>query len=148
MKPEWKVCFRVDVSAFLPFLCIRYWNGLIHLLTLLFTAAAPLFVGCVIAYIINIPMRFYERHCFHNSRKKLVIFQQVEGNLIYPRVVGTSMGLPGIWVLAAVIVGSGLGGIPGIILGVPVAVCLYRLVREDVKGGVSKCKPSNYPSTD
>ncbi len=59
----------------------------------------------------------------------LVCLQQIEGNLIYPRVVGGSIGLPGILVLAAITVGSGLGGIIGMLLGVPIAATLYRLVR-------------------
>lgn len=67
----------------------------------------------------------------------LVILQQVEGNLIYPRVVGTSMGLPGIWVLAAVTVGGGIMGIGGMLLGVPLAAAVYRLVRDDVNRGMA-----------
>ncbi len=63
----------------------------------------------------------------------LVILQQIEGNLIYPRVVGSSIGLPGIWVLAAVTVGGGVGGIFGMLLGVPIAAAIYRLIREDVR---------------
>ena len=62
----------------------------------------------------------------------LVILQQLEGNLIYPRVVGSSMGLPAIWVLAAVTIGGGVMGITGMLLGVPLAAVLYRLLREDV----------------
>jgi len=63
----------------------------------------------------------------------LVILQQIEGNLIYPKVVGTSLGLPGIWVLAAVTIGGGILGIPGMLLGVPIAAAVYRLLRADVK---------------
>jgi predicted PurR-regulated permease PerM len=63
----------------------------------------------------------------------LVVLQQLEGNLIYPRVVGSSMGLPGIWVLAAVTVGGGLAGIAGMLLGVPLAAVAYRIIRDDVK---------------
>ncbi len=63
----------------------------------------------------------------------LVILQQLEGNLIYPRVVGTSIGLPGLWVLAAVTVGGGILGIGGMLLGVPVAAAVYRLIRADLK---------------
>ena len=55
-----------------------------------------------------------------------------KGNLIYPRVVGSSMGLPGIWVLAAVSVGGGIMGIMGMFLGVPLAAALYRIIKEDV----------------
>ena len=63
----------------------------------------------------------------------LVILQQLEGNLIYPRVVGSSMGLPGIWVLAAVVVGGGVAGILGMLLGVPLAAALYRMIRHDMR---------------
>lgn len=62
----------------------------------------------------------------------LVILQQLEGNLIYPRVVGSSIGLPAIWVLAAVTIGGGMMGIFGMLLGVPLAATIYRLLREDV----------------
>ena len=54
----------------------------------------------------------------------LVILQQIEGNVIYPKVVGTSIGLPGIWVLAAVTVGGGLMGLVGVLLSVPIASVL------------------------
>lgn len=62
----------------------------------------------------------------------IVVLQQVEGNVIYPRVVGSSMGLPAIWVLAAVTIGGGVMGILGMLLGVPIAAALYRLIKEDV----------------
>jgi predicted PurR-regulated permease PerM len=62
----------------------------------------------------------------------ILVLQQVEGNVIYPKVVGSSMGLPGIWVLAAVTIGGGVMGIPGMLLGVPLAASAYRLIREDV----------------
>ncbi len=64
----------------------------------------------------------------------IVILQQLEGNLIYPKVVGSSIGLPGIWVLAAVTIGGGILGVFGMLLGVPVAAAVYRLVRDDVNG--------------
>lgn len=63
----------------------------------------------------------------------IVILQQLEGNLIYPRVVGSSLGLPAIWVLAAVTIGGGIMGIAGMLLCVPLAAVIYRLLREDVK---------------
>lgn len=65
----------------------------------------------------------------------IVVLQQIEGNLIYPKVVGTSIGLPGIWVLAAVTVGGGIFGILGMMLGVPVAAAVYRIIRDDVNKG-------------
>ena len=62
----------------------------------------------------------------------VLILQQIEGNLIYPRVVGSSVGLPGMWVLFAVSVGGSLGGIIGMLLGVPVATIIYSLLKNDV----------------
>ena len=62
----------------------------------------------------------------------LTVLQQLEGNLIYPRVVGSSLGLPGMWVLAAVTVGGGLYGIFGMLIGVPLAAAAFRLIKEDV----------------
>ena len=62
----------------------------------------------------------------------LLILQQLEGNLIYPKVVGSSMGLPGIWVLAAVVIGGGVMGVLGMLLGVPLAATIYTLIRNDI----------------
>ncbi len=64
----------------------------------------------------------------------IIVLQQLEGNLIYPKVVGSSIGLPGMWVLAAVTIGGGLMGIPGMLLGVPVAATAYKLLAYDVNG--------------
>ena len=52
--------------------------------------------------------------------------------MIYPKVVGSSMGLPGIWVLSAVTVGGGVMGITGMLIGVPLAATAYRLLQETV----------------
>lgn len=62
----------------------------------------------------------------------IVLLQQIEGDLIYPRVVGSSMGLPSIWVLTAVTIGGGMFGIMGMMLSVPVACTLYCLMRNDL----------------
>ena len=62
----------------------------------------------------------------------ILILQQLENNLIYPKVVGSSIGLPGIWVLAAVTVGGGVLGVAGMLLGVPVFAVVYRLIRDDM----------------
>lgn len=63
----------------------------------------------------------------------IVVLQQLEGNLIYPRVVGSSIGLPGIWVLAAITIGGGLMGVFGMLLAVPVTAAVYKLVQTDVR---------------
>lgn len=62
----------------------------------------------------------------------ILVLQQVEGNIIYPRVVGTSIGLPGLWVLAAVTIGGGVMGVFGMLLGVPLAASVYRILRNDL----------------
>lgn len=62
----------------------------------------------------------------------LIILQQIEGNLIYPRVVGSSVGLPAIWVFAAVMVGGGLGGLAGMVFAVPTTSVCYKLIREEI----------------
>ena len=59
-----------------------------------------------------------------------LILQQIEGNMIYPRVVGTSIGLPGMWVLVAVAVGGDLMGIGGMLLMIPLTSVFYALARE------------------
>lgn len=59
-----------------------------------------------------------------------LVLQQIEGNLIYPRVVGTSIGLPGMWVLVAVAFGGDLMGVGGMLLMIPLASVLYALTRE------------------
>ena len=62
----------------------------------------------------------------------IIVLQQLEGNIIYPRVVGNSIGLPGIWVLVAVTIGGSTFGITGMILGVPLSAVAYVLLKKDV----------------
>lgn len=62
-----------------------------------------------------------------------IILQQLEGNLIYPKVVGKSVGLSAWLVLAAVTVGGALLGIVGMLISVPIAAVLYRLIKEDIE---------------
>ncbi len=72
----------------------------------------------------------------------LLILQQVEGNLIYPKVVGKSVGLPGLWVLAAVTIGGGAFGVLGMVLGVPVCSVIYVLVQDFIRSGRGGRAPS------
>ena len=59
-----------------------------------------------------------------------LVLQQIEGNLIHPRVVGTSIGLPGMWVLVALSVGGEMMGVGGMLLMIPLSSVLYALLRE------------------
>ena len=62
----------------------------------------------------------------------IIILQQFEGNLIYPKVVGKSVGLPGIWVFVAVTIGASLAGVVGMLVSVPVASICYSIIATDV----------------
>ena len=77
----------------------------------------------------------------------LVILQQVEGNLIYPRVVGSSIGLPPIWTIFAVTFWGGVMGIVGIWIGTPLTAVFYRLFREQVYARLPK-RPQAEPGTE
>lgn len=97
-----------------------------------FTALVPVFgaligtaVGAFLILLVN-PMKALWFVVF------IIVLQQVEGNFIYPKVVGKSVGLPGIWVLVAVTIGGGAFGIPGMLFGVPVCSVVYVLIKEFV----------------
>lgn len=62
----------------------------------------------------------------------ILVLQQIDGNLIYPRIVGNSVGLPSLWVLAAVTVGGSLMGVVGMLIFVPLVSVFYALLRENV----------------
>ena len=62
-----------------------------------------------------------------------LVLQQIEGNVIYPHVVGNSVGLPSIWILAAVSIGGSLFGVVGVLLFIPLCSVLYTLFRDYVK---------------
>ena len=63
----------------------------------------------------------------------VLVLQQIEGNILYPRVVGSSIGLAGIWVFAAIILGTGLFGLIGALLAVPITASLYKILKYDVE---------------
>lgn len=68
----------------------------------------------------------------------IIILQQFEGNLIYPKVVGKSIGLPGIWVLTSVTIGGSAFGITGMLIGVPLTSVAYSLLREATNNRIAK----------
>lgn len=94
------------------------------------TALVPVvgaFVGCFLGaffILVNDPIQAVAFVAL------FLVLQQIEGNLIYPRVVGTSVGLPGMWVLVAVTIGGDLMGIGGMLIMIPLASVLYTLGRE------------------
>lgn len=68
----------------------------------------------------------------------IIVLQQFEGNVIYPRVMGKSVGLPGIWVLVAITIGGSLFGLLGMLLSVPIASVLYTLLRRSVQARLAR----------
>lgn len=78
----------------------------------------------------------------------IVVLQQIEGNLIYPRVVGKSVGLPGIWVLAAVTIGGGLFGLMGMLFSVPICSVLYVLIKEYVNNKIEQQEAQKEPQPE
>ncbi len=98
-----------------------------------FTALIPVagaYIGGVVGFVMILTVSPIKALLFVVF---LLVLQQLEGNLIYPKVVGGSLGLPAIWVLAAVTIGGALMGITGMLIGVPIAAAVYRLVRDDMR---------------
>ena len=103
-----------------------------------FTALIPVFgafIGCAVGFFLILMVSPVKALAF------LVVFfvlQQLEGNLIYPHVVGNSVGLPSIWVLAAVTIGGSLMGVVGMLVFIPLVSVMYALFREWVYGRLKK----------
>lgn len=95
-----------------------------------FTALIPIFgafIGCAISFLLILLVSPVKALLF------LILFlvlQQIEGNLIYPHVVGGSVGLPSVWVLVAVTVGGSLMGVAGMLIFIPLVSVSYALFRE------------------
>ena len=114
------VCMTIFGMPYMPLVSV----------TIAVTALVPIvgaFVGCIVGaffILIDSPiLAFWFVIMF-------LVLQQIEGNLIYPRVVGTSIGLPGMWVLVAVAVGGDLMGVGGMLLMIPLTSVFYALLRE------------------
>jgi predicted PurR-regulated permease PerM len=111
------IVFRMP---YIPLICV----------VITITALVPLigaFAGCILGaflILVNDPMQAVVFVIM------FLVIQQFEGNVIYPKVVGESIGLPGMWVLLAVAIGGGTMGIMGMFLMVPLASVIYRLLRE------------------
>ncbi len=113
---------------------LRFPYALLVGVLVAFTALIPIFgafIGCVVGAFLILMVSPAQALGF------IVLFQvlqQIEGNLIYPRVVGNSVGLPAIWVLVAVTVGGNLMGVLGMLIFIPIVSVLYALLREWMYG--------------
>lgn len=107
------------------------------------TALIPVvgaFIGCVVGALLIAVTNPWQALGFVVL---FLVLQQIEGNLIYPHVVGSSVGLPSIWVLAAVTLGGKLMGIAGMLFFIPLCSVLYALFRDFVK---DRLKERNIPA--
>ena len=103
-----------------------------------FTALIPIFgafIGCFVGAFLILMVDPMQMVVFVIT---FLILQQIEGNLIYPKVVGSSVGLPSIWVLAAVTVGGSLMGIVGMLIFIPIVSVIYTLFRASVYKRIKK----------
>lgn len=114
------IAMAIFGMPYIPLICV----------VICITALVPVvgaFAGCILGaffILVNDPMQAVTFVIM------FLVIQQFEGNVIYPRVVGSSIGLPGMWVLLAVTVGGGLMGVGGMLMMVPVASVIYALIRE------------------
>ena len=97
-----------------------------------FTSLIPIvgaFIGCIVGAFLILVVNPFQAVLFVIL---FLVIQQIEGNLIYPHVVGISVGLPSIWVLVAVTIGGSLLGVVGMLIFIPLMSTVYALVRESV----------------
>lgn len=96
-----------------------------------FTALIPIvgaFIGGAVGFILILSVSPIKAFIFIVF---LIILQQIEGNIIYPKVVGDSVGLPGMWVLVAITIGGSLWGIVGMLIGLPIVSVIYTILRNN-----------------
>lgn len=131
------------VLCFIGMLILRIPYALTIAVLLGFTALIPIFgafIGTILgAFLIMLvsPVKAIIFVIF------VIILQQIEGNLIYPKVVGKSIGLPGIWVLLSVTVGASVAGILGMLIATPLCSLVYSFVTEAVNDKIRKNKIVN-----
>lgn len=125
-------------ALILGFLCFigmtifGFPNALIISVLVCVTALVPIIgatIGCVVGallIVISDPIKALLFVVF------FLVLQQIEGNLIYPKVVGKAVGLPGVLVVSAVMIGGNIGGVMGTLIAVPTCAVLYTLLREAV----------------
>ncbi len=120
----------LGVLCYIGMLIFRFPNAAIISIIICITALVPIvgawagaFIGAFLILITD-PIKAVLFALF------LIILQQLEGNLIYPKVVGKAVGLPGVIVISAVLVGSNVGGVLGALISVPLSAVIYTLLKE------------------
>lgn len=123
----------LGVLCILGMIIFRFDNAVLIGTLIGFTALIPIagaYIGAAIGALILLTVSPMTALLFVIF---IIILQQLEGNIIYPKVVGASIGLPGTWTFAAVVLGGGLYGIPGMLIGVPLTATVYKLLKHQVR---------------
>ena len=141
-------CLEAVILGSMFFLTLSFFQmpyALLIGVLIAFTALIPMFgafIGCAIGAFLMLMVKPLDALIF------LIIFfvlQQIEGNFIYPHVVGNSVGLPSIWVLVAVTIGGSAMGVVGMLIFIPICSVLYALLREEVDQRLDKKKRQKKP---
>ncbi len=122
-------CVIIGCLCFIGMSLIGFDYALLISCIIAMTALVPIlgaYIGCVIGAFLLLLVNPMDSLIFVIF---IVVLQQLEGNIIYPKVVGSTIGLPGVWVMAAVTICSNLFGIMGVLLGTPLAAVLYAVLR-------------------
>lgn len=138
IKVQFVEAFILGTLCFLGMLLFRLPYAATISVLVGVTALIPVFgafIGCVVGTFLIFMIKPIKAITFIIF---FLILQQIEGNFIYPRVVGGKIGLPGIWVLVAVTIGGSVGGILGMLLGVPILSVVYSLVKVSVNKKVER----------
>ena len=130
--------------GFMFFICMLIFRlpyALLIAVLIAFMALIPIvgaFIGCIVGALLILLIDPFKALFFVIM---FLVLQQIEGNLIYPHVVGGSVGLPSIWVLMAVTIGGSLMGIVGMLVFIPLVSVIYSLIGSWVRQR-EKCEKS------
>lgn len=128
-------CLEALILGFAFFLCMTIFGFPYALLISVFIAVTALipvigaWIGCIVGALLILMVNPAQALWFVAM---FLALQQLEGNLVYPRVMGNAIGLPSLWVLLAVVLGDGLLGVLGMLLFIPLTSVAYSLLRERV----------------
>lgn len=134
----------LGVMFFVSMNILRMPYSLLISMLIALTALIPIFgafIGCFVGAFLILFVNPVQAVWFVIM---FLVLQQIEGNLIYPHVVGNSVGLPSIWVLVAVTIGGSLWGIGGMLLFIPLSSVIYSIFKENVK---NRLKKKNIPES-
>ena len=134
--------------CFIGMIILRFPNAVIISVLIAVTSLVPIVgatVGVVVGFLLIVitdPIKALLFVVF------FLVLQQIEGNLIYPKVVGKAVGLPGVLVVSAVMVGGNIGGVVGTLIAVPTVAVLFTLLKEMVDFSLNKSKVSKRVKTE